>query len=330
MKRRAFIQYSYIGALGITVPDMLYSKDVVLGYGDHRYKVLQSWASNINGVKVNDCHEMVYDKNGRLILLTNETANNLIYFNKDGKILKTALSSVSGAHGLTLKELGGEEQLYLTDTDQGKIIVTTIEGKVIQTWTKPPIDQYKDTPYMPTETAVDDNGDVFVADGYGSQYIIHYDSQGHVLNIFGGRGEAEYHLDNAHGIALFNYKGRKSLVVTDRMKNKLKIFSKEGDLLASYHFPGAYICRPVIDDTNIYLATIWSGLGKPNSGMVTVLNHDMEVVSTLGGSIGVDDVMRQQIEVFKHPHDVCIDNDKNLYIPQWNAGKVFPSKLVRI
>lgn len=38
----------------------------------------------------------------------------------------------------------------------------------------------------------------------------------------------------------------------------------------------------------------------------------------------------QTVQLLKHPHDVCIVVDKNLYIPQWNSGKTYPVKLERI
>ncbi len=33
---------------------------------------------------VNDCHEMVEDSRGRILLLTNETKNNVLVYNKSG------------------------------------------------------------------------------------------------------------------------------------------------------------------------------------------------------------------------------------------------------
>jgi DNA-binding beta-propeller fold protein YncE len=41
--------------------------------------------------------------------------------------------------------------------------------------------------FVPTETAINPaNGDIYVADGYGSQYIIQYDSKGRYIRHFGG------------------------------------------------------------------------------------------------------------------------------------------------
>jgi hypothetical protein len=35
-------------------------------------------------------------------------------------------------------------------------------------------------------------------------------------------------------------------------------------------------------------------------------------------------------KTFLNPHDVCIDDDENIYVPQWNSGKTYPVKLHRV
>jgi hypothetical protein len=72
-----------------------------------------------------------------------------------------------------------------------------------------------------------------------------------------------------------------------------------------------------------------------NSGFVTILNKDNKVVSNPGGTApeyrnGELQLMVQSQPVFKHCHDVCIDQDENIYVCQWNAGKTYPIKLTRV
>ncbi len=40
--------------------------------------------------------------------------------------------------------------------------------------------------------------------------------------------------------------------------------------------------------------------------------------------------LSQTVNLFKHPHDVCVDNDDNLYVAQWNSDKTYPVKLERV
>ncbi len=68
---------------------------------------------------------------------------------------------------------------------------TTLDGKVLMTIDYP-ADSGKYTKkeaFVPTETTVADNGDIYIADGYGSQYIMQYDRNGKLKGVFGGRGQ---------------------------------------------------------------------------------------------------------------------------------------------
>ena len=236
---------------------------------------------------------------------------------------------------LTLE--GGEDFLYIADNNRHEVIKTTIDGKVVALFSCPIGEEfYTDKEhFVPTETAIANNGDVYIADGYGSQYILHHNAQGKILNIFGGRGNEDKHFDNAHGICVDTRSGSESLLITDRMRNQLKRFSMEGDLLSVIDLPGAYICRPVIHDKQVYLATIWSGNGNPNTGFVSILDEHDTLISAPGAckpiyKNGQLSKMYQTTKVFHHPHDVCVDDDHNLYVAQWNAGRSYPIKMIRV
>jgi hypothetical protein len=213
-----------------------------------------------------------------------------------------------------------------------------LDGKVVQVFPFPiESEKYQEpSQYIPTETCVAPNGDVYVADGYGAQHILHYNAKGALLNVFGGKGTQKHQFLNAHGICIDQRSGTPSLLITERQGNELKRFDLNGNYMSSTHLPGAYICRPVIHEKEVYLATIWSGNGGANSGFISILDQDNKLVSAPGGitpvynKAGALQKMRQGLKVFKHPHDVCVDKDHNIYVTQWNAGKTYPIKLIRV
>jgi peptidylamidoglycolate lyase len=191
--------------------------------------------------------------------------------------------------------------------------------------------------FVPTEVAVDSNGDFFVADGYGAQYILHYDASGKLKGYFGGRGTGDESLDNAHGIVIDRRYAQPSLLVTDRTRNCFKRFSMDGKLQEIISLPGACVCRPVIKNDHLYAAVLRSpSLANAGSGFVTVLNRENKVVSNLGGTEPIYNkdaqlqTMTQAEKIFVHPHDVCVDDDENLYVAQWASGKVYPYKFKRV
>ncbi len=313
-------------------------KDLIIGHGDFQYKVDASWGNlNPQQYPVKDCHEMVQDRAGRLFLLTNHTQNNILIYSKDGHLINGWGNHFPGAHGLTLNDEGGEEFLYITDTELGLVIKMSLDGREILRINNPQLPQRDGNirPFSPTETAVAENGDIYVADGYGSQYIYVYNQEGQLKNEFGGAGPGQDQFLNAHGIAIDQRDGSPKLLITAREKNQLKYFDLAGHYLSTIDLPGAYICRPVIHGSEVYLATIWSGNKAAGSGFISILNQDNQLVSAPGGIApryrnGELRPVSQAITLFQHPHDVCVDEDENLYIPQWNAGQVYPIKLYRV
>ena len=214
MSRRNFLKQTSLASLGIlsgpafaSAYDLRFKKDIVIGHGAYRYKVDMNWGDlNPATTPVKDCHEMVLDSKDRIVLLTNHTKNNVIIYDRSGKYLESWGTDYPGGHGLTLVKEGGEDFLLITDYERNQIIKTTIDGKVIFEIDYPAdIGAYAaKEEFKPTETTVLDNGDFYVADGYGNQMILHYNAKGELQNFFGGRGTEEHKFLNAHGICLDN------------------------------------------------------------------------------------------------------------------------------
>lgn len=315
------------------------NKGPAYGHNGMRYTLDKNWShADAQKFPVNDCHEMVQDKRGRIFLLTNETKNNVLIYDQSGKLLSSWGHEFPGGHGLTLHDENGTEFLYVTDTEKHQVYKTTLDGKVLMTIDVPlEAGIYKEAKaFVPTETAIDTNGDIFIADGYGSQYILHYDKNGKLIKYFGGRGDGDEHLDNAHGITFDRRKGAATLLITDRTRNCFKRFGTDGKLLEVIKLPGACVCRPVIKGEHLYAAVLRSpDMDKAGSGFVTILNKDNKVVSNIGGTEpgykdGKLQPMVQADKLFVHPHDVCVDDDENLYVAQWASGKVYPYKFTRV
>ncbi len=344
MFRRNFIRQGgmTLAGLGLGLSaygDIRLFKDQIIGHNSHQYKIDLNWgALNSSFYPVQDCHEMVQDSKGRIVLLTNHTKNNILIYDKKGRLMEVWGTDYPGAHGLTLNVEGGEDFLYIADNHRHEVIKTTMDGKVVLTLPYPKASgKYESAnQYIPTETAIAPNGDIYVADGYGLQYILHYNAKGELLNVFGGRGEGEPYFDNAHGICIDTRNPNDiHVLITARERNQLKRFSLEGQYLSMIDLPGAYICRPVIHGQYVYLATIWSGDKGEGTGFISILDKDNRLISAPGGiepqyKNGRLQQMYQAIKVFYHPHDVCVDDEENLYVAQWNSFQTYPIKLYRV
>lgn len=332
----------YVRSESKTAPEF---HGAIIGHGPLRYRVDKLWSqADHTRYPLRDCHEMVQVADGRLFLLTNHKQNNLLIYDTKGALLGSWTLESGGAHGLTVhREADGQEFLYICDTG-GRVWKTTLDGKVLlELPTAAACGAYKPSDlYAPTETAVAPNGDIYVADGYGSQFILHFDRTGKFLGKFGGRSTQPTNpgrFMQAHGVAIDTRSGAPLLVVTERIRNEFNWFTLEGQHVRGVYLPGAYVSRPVIHGEHLYSGVCFGA--KPDDyrswqgrGFVTILDAQDRVISNPGGEApryedGRLKVMMQAEPVFNNCHDVCVDTAGDLYVCQWNSKNVPPYKLHR-
>ena len=341
--RRDFVKKTAALSFGIvSTPKTFFIKkgidndDQIIGHGNFRYKIDKKWGVN-DQYPVNDCHEMVFDKDKNLYLTTNHNQNNILKYNRSGKIIDSWSIGNEGTHGLTINDEGGLEFLYITDYAEHKVYKTNTKGKILLQIDWPEfIPEYTSAKeFKPTETAIANNGDIYVCDGYGLDFIIQYNSKGEYIHHFGGRGDSNSTFNCCHGITIDNREDTPSLLITSRTKNEFKRFSMGGLFIEKFEIPGCWICRPVLDGNELYFAVIITNSWDKFDGMIAVLDQNNKVASLPGGSIPKYSgnnflAPLSDKKSFLNPHDICIDEDKNLYVPQWNSKNTYPIKLTRV
>jgi peptidylglycine monooxygenase len=366
MQRRSFLRNTALAGTAIAMPAFLTGRsaapaDLIVGQGSHQYKVNANWAKvSPRQYPLINCHEMVADKSGKLYLLGDHPSNNVLVFDRSGKVIDSWGYTYPAGHGLTIFDQGDEETLFICDTGShsdrrgrwrsqpGSVTKTRLNGEIVFQLGHPQtIGVYKPgMSYHPTETAVAPNGDIYVADGYGSNYIIRYDANGRYIQHFGGKDneDSRYNLNQAHGVAIDLRKPEQPrLVVTSRNDQAFKFFTLDGKFVEQVTLPGAYVCRPVLHGENLlagvcFANTVKGEVRQKHNGYITILDGENKVVSNAGGTAptykdGQLQPMYQDPAVhnlFHHGHDVCIDADENLYLCQWDARGSAPILLERV
>ncbi|MDG1685830.1 MAG: 6-bladed beta-propeller [Flavobacteriaceae bacterium] len=344
--RRQFIKKTCLAAgIAISPFENIYpitnkaiEENSIIGHGDFRYRVDKKWGiQDPAQFPVNDCHEMILDKKNRIFMTTTHPKNNILIYDRGGKILGSWGTDYPGAHGLTISEEGEEEFLFITDPETHKVCKTTLKGrKLFEINTPREISDYKsEDQFKPTETAIAPNGDIYVADGYGLDFIIQYDKSGNYIRHFGGKGNKDDNFDCCHGIVFDSRDKNNSLLITSRSENVFKRFTPDGKHIQTINLPSCYICRPVLKNGMLYFAVIVTKDWGTYDGMLAVLDENNSVVSFPGGSKPVYNNSQLIASVydqstFFNPHDICVDNDEDIYVPQWNSGKTYPLKLTRV
>jgi len=310
----------------------------ILGQGDFWYRALRHWGLLDRArYPVKDCHGITEDRNGRIVMLTNDTHNNLIAYEKSGKFAAAWENRFPTAHGLEIEDHQGEDRYWITDHDVQCLSINSADGKELRRIGPDAVAaKYPSlSNYHPTNTAFTADGDFYISDGYGSSYIHRFDPQGKYVSSFGGTGTTPSNLSEPHAVWIDTRSGKPLLLVCDRGNESLKWFSLAGELLRVVPVPGA---RP----SNV-AQFHGSASGKAENhiaiaslnGMILILDGSDRVVSVVGGEppVYVDGKL-QPLQVFNytfnHPHDVYVDASGALYVPQWWSNQTYPIKLERL
>lgn len=303
----------------------------IIGHGNFQYAVDKNWGVLDAHMKpVVHFHEMVMDARGRLVCSVVSDKFDLLLYNKDGKVLDIFQHNIKEPHGLTIAGEGSDQTFWVTDSGGGRVINMDLDGRVIRELSVPAEEVPEGKNFKPTETTVAGNGDVYVADGYGTNKIFHYDGRGRIKRVFGGPDNFKC----CHGIVVDGRRGKEELLITSRSNQNFQRWSMDGQHLQTFELPGLKMCRPVLSGEHTLFAVIWTKSNADYDGMIAVLDKDFRVVSLPGGSAPSNQESFRDVQwdtrTFLNPHDVCVDEDDNIYVPQWKSGMTQPVRLRRV
>ncbi len=294
------------------------------------FEWVSGWAK-LDDLALGNTHGcMVWSQAGHLYVNT-DSENALVVFDAKGKVIKTwGKEFAGGMHGMCIRREGIQEFLYLTHLGRHEVLKTTLDGEVIWTLGYPATSGHYENAgqYNPTGVAVGPDGSIYVADGYGQNWVHQYDSDRNYVRSFGGRGSEPGQFVTCHGIWLDERTDPPTLLVADRENHRLQSFDLEGKHLA-VHTPGLRRpCSVYVQGDTVAVADL--------AGRVSLLDGKNRLIKHLCDN--PDPAKRAQNGVpkeqwsdgeFLSPHSVCWDPDGNLYVMDWNRwGRV--SKLARV
>ena len=327
---------SMVASMGLSV-----NSSLELGQGDFRYRVLPGWGVLNDKTPVKNCHGIVLDREGHVILLTDHVANNVIVYDQAGKLVSKWGVQFPGAHGLSIVTEAEREVLYITCLQTHRVVKTTLDGEVLQEWRWPESSgkYLKEIEFKPSWTLHLKDGRFLILDGYGKDYIAVYDSTGKYERVFGGAEGGVAHW-GPHGgmIDEQNENHDPTILIAMSDQRHLLRMGLNGEKRGQVDLPGGNP-RQIRERAGFYfvahLADNWPA-DKNSRGFVSILDKTMKVVSNVGGTSpeysddGTLLEMRNTSEVFLHPHDIVVDADGSLYVAQFASGGTYPVKLERI
>lgn len=336
--RRHWLQAAAGAALGF--PHLRAQVPETLGQGEFRYRQVPGWGVLDAETPVKNCHGLVVDRAGHVILFTDHPAHQVIVYNADGQLVHKWGTQFPGAHGLSLVQEGEREVLFLTCLQTHRVVKATTDGEILQEWRWPESSGKYDSEaqYKPSWTLHLTDGSFFVLDGYGRDYIAHYDASGRFVRLFGGAEGGITHWGPHGGMTDLRDPARPELLIAMSDQQHLLRLDVQGRALGRVEMPGGnprQIRRQGGHFFVAHLADNWPA-DRQSRGFISVLDDDLRVVANLGGSAPeYDDAgrlrpMRNTSPVFLHPHDLALDAEGSLYVAQFASGNTYPLKFERV
>lgn len=308
---------------------------LIIGEGNYRYEVTDLWGDPAAYPRLGTTHGVIEDAAGRIFIHHTGAGESVSIFTPEGAYLGGWGAQYSaGAHGMLYNREAGGEFLYLAATGLGIVVKTTLEGEeVLRLGLPPREDLYggEGKAYTPTEAAVASTGDIYIADGYGRQFIHRYTAAGDYVASFSGPGKDPGRSDNVHGIHIDTRSGRELLVATDRKQGRLNYFSLEGEFVR-HSDPGLRMpCTAIPWRDELYVPDLFSRL--------TILDREDKVIAHLGDrpacweKEGWPNIPNTDWlpGAFSSPHDLHVDPSGNIYVAEWiEDGRGKLTKLHRL
>lgn len=167
-----------------------------------------------------------------------------------------------------------------------------------------------------TGIAVAPNGDIYVTDGYGLDFIHHFDKSGKYLATFGGK-DGPWNFDQCHKIAIDPRFKPVRLICTDRRHDRLVHMDLDGHVLGAFGWGLRLPSALAIRGDELAVGELM--------GRVSLLDREGHITAVIGTNDNVDEIRTNKAppdiwkpDRFYAPHGVAYDAKGNLLVTEFN------------
>jgi hypothetical protein len=304
---------------------------VILGTGDHKYRVIENWAKLPDGWEFMDVGAVAVDSKDRVYVF-NRGEHPMMVFDREGNFITSWGEGVfKRAHGLHIDR---DDHLYCTDDGDHSVRKCTTDGKILLTLGVPG----RPAPFMSgepfhrcTHTALSPKGEIYVSDGYGNACVHKYTPDGKHIKSWGESGTEPGQFNLVHNIVT-DEDGW--VYVADRENHRVQVFDGNGRYETQWnnlHRPSGLYCvcgqgrKPqfVIGEIGPSLPI---NLKYKNLGpRLSIVDHEGKLISRLGGEDGAG----PEVGKFMSPHGLAMDSKGDIYVGEvsyTNWPQTFPDQ----
>lgn len=270
---------------------------------------------------VGDGHgEIAVAKNGEIYLSVQGGAKKGVQvYDGEGKYLRNVPNAPADFHGFTIRQEGGSEFIYGARMVDGSTVKMTMTGEMVMQISKESIPEKfrnmkKEQQLKLTSVAVAPNGDIYVVDGYGLDFIHQFDKSGKYLKTFGGRIDP-YSFSNCHKIAIDPRFDPVRLLCTNRAKGTLVHLALDGSVIG-VHAKG--LRRPSAVSFRGETLAVAEIVGR-----ISVLDKQGKIINVVSENLAKYKGNRWTPKEWKagvvgSPHGITYDAQGNILMTEYN------------
>lgn len=287
---------------------------VILGQGEHRYRVVENWAKVPDDWQLMDVAAVAVNSRDEVFVF-NRGAHPMMVFDQDGNFLRSFGEGLFGRpHGL---HIGPDDALYCTDDGDHTVRKCDANGKVLLEIGVPG----KAAPFMSgwpfhrcTHTALGPDNHIFVSDGYGNACVHKYTPDGRFVKSWGEPGTGPGQFNLVHNIVADDDGW---IYVADRENHRVQVFDGEGRYETQWnnlHRPSALL-MPRGKCPTCLVGELGPGMKVNQSYLnigprLSLLDNKGNLIARLGGENGPG----QEPGKFLAPHGLARDSVGAIYV----------------
>ena len=312
------------------IPSFLVFLTTLKGVDAQSWSVVDNWLTlPENQQKLGSMHGDIAVSSGNQIYVSLSLPNaGLQVYADNGKWIRNIKDAPRDLHGFVIRKQGDQEFIYGARLGANEVVKLDLNGKSILSIPNSAIpDKFKRKDKNGkfftrlTGVDVDSQGNIYVTDGYSSDYIHKFDKSGKYLTSFGGK-YAPYKFRTLHKLVIDSRFSPARVLGLDRANNRLVHLSLDGEFIgvvtSGLKLPaGAHIHKD------------WLLVGELK-GSVSVVDKAGKVIATLGvnsdpqqaGKNGVTPTLWKE-GIFTAPHGITSNAAGDIFVAEWNAhGRV--------
>ena len=310
------------------------------------YKAMKDFARlpDVNSRATNQHGDVAVSSKGEIYVSTMDPNAGVQVFSADGKFLRNVPGAPNDFHGFVIRKDKDGEFIFGPRVEQHSIVKMTLDGKkVLEIPASAIPDKFKNIrqpntkknakgeiakladegkPYV-RMTAMDvaPNGDLYVSDGYASDYVHRFDRNGKYLTSFGGKGEP-YNFKTLHKIAMDTRFTPARIIGVDRTNGRVVHMGLDGKFLG-------VIATDMMLPAAVAVQGEYAAIGELK-GQITILDKAGKVVAKFGTNTNVDEAGKNapppatwRPGVVTAPHGVAFTDRGDVLVSEYSLfGRV--------